>query len=335
MKLSVAIATYNRASMVREAIGATLAQSTPPDEIVVSDDASTDGTAAMLEEIAQHLEIVFGNRPQEAGGGPHLRVLSQGVNTGGVENWNAAMRSTSGDFIAWCSDDDRFAPDHLKASVEFLEQHPEVGMVHSSFIDSIEAGDRAEQHPRPLRSTKPLIVNTRNLIRYMIGYYDWPFHPSTLVMRRAVWQRTGEFDPAYALADTDWFVRAATITNIAMLPRHGVINRRHPGNWSNRLGSAHMQREIFEIVEKALAAKHWPTRIFCRAIWRANVRVRLALTLRARLRSGHPDAACAAWNTILQRTGRKAPRWIEELGQRWITRNAAPASNARQSVSPL
>jgi glycosyltransferase involved in cell wall biosynthesis len=351
MKLSVAIATYNRASMVREAIGAALAQSAPPDEIVVSDDASTDGTAAMLEEIAHHVEIAFGNRPhleiaggnrlQVSGGGPHIRVLRQSVNTGGVENCNAAMRATRGDFIAWCSDDDRFAPDHLKASVEFLEQHPEIGMVHSSFIDSIEAGGRPERHARPLRSMKPVILNAVNassLICYMIRYYDWPFHPSTLVMRRAVWQRTGEFDPAYALADTDWFVRAAAITNIAMLPRHGVINRRHPGNWSNRVGSANMQREIFEIVEKTLAAQPWLARVFWRVIWRANVRARLALTLRARLRSGHADAACAAWNAMLQHTGRSMPIWFEEIGgwliRRWIARHTA-LSDARQSVSPL
>ena len=42
MKLSVAMATYNRAPMVREAIEAALAQSLLPDEIVVSDDASPD-----------------------------------------------------------------------------------------------------------------------------------------------------------------------------------------------------------------------------------------------------------------------------------------------------
>ncbi len=331
MKLSVAIATYNRSSMVREAIEAALGQSTPPDEIVVSDDASTDGTTATLDRIAER--------------NPTVRVLRQPVNTGGVKNWNAAMHATHGDCIAWCSDDDRFTPDHLQASVEFLEQHPEIGMVHSSFVDSIESGGPGkdggvlELTPRRLRSLRPIIVNARNLIRYMIRYYDWPFHPSTLVMRREVWLRTGEFDPAYALADTDWFVRAAAITNVAMLPRHGVINRRHPGNWSNRVGSARMQREIFEIVEKTLATKTPLPRVFWRAIWRANVRARLALTLRARLRGGHTDAACAAWKGILQHTGRAGPLWLEEIGTRligrWSARKATAMNDVRQSVSPL
>lgn len=322
MKISVAIATYNRAVMVCEAIEAALAQSTPPDEIVVSNDASTDSTAALLSEKASQ--------------NGRIRVLQQAVNSGGVGNWNATMRATRGEYIAWCSDDDRFLPHHLQASLAFLERHPEIGVVHSSFIDSIEADSRIEQTPRPFRSSKPIIVDQRNLTRYMIRYYNWPFHPSTIVMRREVWEFTGEFDPEYALADTDWFVRAASIAKIALLPRHGVINRRHPGNWSNRVGSASMQREIFEIVEKVLALRPWFSRMWWRAIWRTNVRARLLLTLRSRIKSGHGKAACAAWHALVQHTGRRAPQWFEDLGTRWIrSRIATGAEAGIQTVSPL
>jgi hypothetical protein len=212
-------------------------------------------------------------------------------------------------------------------------------MLNSCFIYSIEidSGSRpTPPTPRPLRSTKPIIVNQRNLIRYMIRYYDWPFHPSTIVMRRELWERTGEFDPEYALADTNWFVRAASITQIALLPRHGVINRRHPGNWSNRVGSARMQREIFEIVEHALNFRPYLSRGLWRAVWRANVRARLLLTLRSRMKSGHADAACAAWRAITQHTGRRMPAWFEALGTRWIrARITTHPDPAVQIVSPL
>ncbi len=52
MRVSVAIATYNRAAMVCEAIEAALDQTHPPDEIVVADDASTDSTWATLNDIS-------------------------------------------------------------------------------------------------------------------------------------------------------------------------------------------------------------------------------------------------------------------------------------------
>ena len=104
MKVSVAIATYNRAAMVRQAIEAALDQTRPPDEIVVADDASTDATRTVLCELAA--------------GDARVRIFRRERNSGGVENWSFAIGETTGDYIAWCSDDDRFTPGHLEASID-------------------------------------------------------------------------------------------------------------------------------------------------------------------------------------------------------------------------
>ena len=327
MRVSVAIATFNRASMVGQAIAAALGQSHPPDEIVVADDASTDSSWQVLEELARST--------------PSLRLFRRERNSGGAENWSFAIGQARGDYIAWCSDDDRFAPGHLAASVQYLEAHPEVGLVHSGFIDIIETAAGMQAIPRPLRFPQPQIVTQRSLFGYLTRYYDWPFHPSTLVFRRAVWECTGPFNPAYALADTDWFVRAVERYPGAMLARHGVYNRRHAGNWSNRLGSARMQREIFNIVESAIA-RRWPTatlqRCLWRAAWRSNVRLRLLLTLLARLKSRHADAACAVWSMFASGTGRTLPGWVER-GGRTVIRSLCGGRTPRfesigESVSP-
>jgi glycosyltransferase involved in cell wall biosynthesis len=325
MKISVAIATYNRAHMVMEAIRAALHQTSEPDEVVVADDASTDHTSAVVEEIARR--------------DARVRLVRREVNSGGAANWNTAIDGTRGRFVAWCSDDDRFLPDHLEASLEYLYAHPEVGMVHSGFVDAIESNGRSEWVPRRLRSDRPLMTTRKNLIWYMIRYYDWPFHPSTLVFRREVWERTGPFDPGFALADTDWFMRVAENFAVALLPRHGVLNRRHAGNWSNRIGSARMQLEIREIVERAIERRYphpifgWPQRILWRAVWRANVRMRLAWTLGMRLAGGHEQAACAAWRALVRNgrvetMGRTAIRW-------WCARREPVFRDSGESVSPL
>ncbi len=112
--VSVAIATYNRSRMVCEAIESALAQTLPPMEICVVDDASTDTTWAALQSVAAR--------------NARVRIFQQEKNTGGVGNWNAAIGHTQGDYIAWCSDDDRFLPGHLEASAGYLEQNPEIGM---------------------------------------------------------------------------------------------------------------------------------------------------------------------------------------------------------------
>ena len=170
MSLSVAIATYNRAAMVRQAVEAALGQSRAPDEIVIADDASTDDTGQVLDRLSAC--------------DARVRVIRQPVNSGGVANWNRAMAATRGDLIAWCSDDDRFLPGHLEASSAYLEAHPEIGMVHSSFIDTWETPRGTGEEARLLRSARPIVIDRRNLWGYLIRYYDWPFHPSTLVMRR-------------------------------------------------------------------------------------------------------------------------------------------------------
>jgi glycosyltransferase involved in cell wall biosynthesis len=326
--VSVVIATYSRAAMVRQAVEAALAQTRPPDEIVVFDDASPDQTLGVLEQLAAS--------------SPTLRVVGQAHNTGGVPNWNAALDHAGGDYLAWCSDDDRFLPDHLKASLAYLEAHPDVGLVHSGFVDAVETDGQRELFPRPHRFKEPHFVDRSNLIRYMIRYYDWPFHPSTIVMRRAVWEKTGPFNPAYALADTDWFVRAAELFPTVLLPRHGVLNRRHPGNWSNRIGSARMQSEIFSIIEGLIARSGPRNRVgkgLVRALWRAHVRLRLLLTTRLRVMNGHSNAACAAWHQMLQGTGRNVPAWLENAGERMIrglcARRPVRFQDARRSVSPL
>lgn len=326
--VSVAIATFNRASMVRQAIDAALAQTHPPLEVCVSDDASTDGTWPALTAVAAQ--------------DPRVRVTRLPQNSGGVENWNHAIRQTSGRYIAWCSDDDRFLPEHLAQSITYLETHPETGFVHSGFVDAIETGHSSEQVDRPLRFASDTPVDRHTLLPYLLRYYDWPFHPSTIVMRREVWQETGPFDPKFALADTDWFVRAVERFPAAMLACRGAINRRHPGNWSNRVGSAKMQREIFEIVEGAIDRIYagWPLhRQIWKWLWRTNVRLRLLLTIRARVRSGHADAARAAWEQMVDGTSLPFPSLLRRCGNSLIRRlagNRGPQfRDARHSVSPL
>ncbi|HEY1759021.1 MAG TPA: glycosyltransferase family 2 protein [Bryobacteraceae bacterium] len=328
MTVSVVISTYNRAGMVRQAIQAALSQSRPPEEIVVMDDGSTDATAETLAELA--------------GAHSRLRVFRRFQNSGGVEAWNDAAAQARGDCIAFCADDDRFLREHLEASAAYLEAHPDTGFVHSGFIDAVESLGDESFDERPFRSKTPLTTRRGDLISYMTRYYDWPLHPSTVVVRREVWEASGGFNPAYALTDTDWFMRVAEQTSGVLLPRHGVYNRRHAGNWSNRLGSARMQGEIFEIVEASISRlfERRPVgRTIWRAIWRANARLHLLMTARARVKSGHGNAACAAWRGMMRNTGRNAPVWLERAGEnfiRWRCRGREPEiAKPLERFSPL
>lgn len=250
VKISVAIGTWNRVDMVRQAIEAALNQTLKPFEIIVFDDASPDHTYDLLSKEYLNHSIV--------------KVFKQKKNTGGVPNWNAAINACSGDYIAWCSDDDRWFKWHLENAVNYLEKNKEIGMVHSAFCDCYEDEHNVlEYHEineevlqknehQPFRSSEPIMINSKSILDYYLKYYNWPFHPSTLVFRKIVWLAGGEFNPKYELADTDWFLKIGSNFDISLLPYYGVLNRRHNGNWSNAMGGVNMQKEQYLMVKAFL-----------------------------------------------------------------------------------
>jgi glycosyltransferase involved in cell wall biosynthesis len=95
MRITVLIATYNRADLVGEAVESVLAQTRPADEIIVIDDGSTDGTAARL--------AAFEGR---------IRVIAKA--NGGVSSArNAGLAAATGDWVTFLDDDDVWTPGRL------------------------------------------------------------------------------------------------------------------------------------------------------------------------------------------------------------------------------
>lgn len=240
-RVSVVCATYKRSRMVREAVLSAWSQTLRPDEILVSDDCSPDDTLEVLRALQQEV--------------PVLRIVENVRNSGGVPNWNTVIEAAEGDIIAWCSDDDRLLPEHLERSVKYLAEHEDVGFVHSAFVNVEQLPDGSERRQdAPLKDSWPIEVDSTSLILYMARFYNWPFHPSTWVFRRSLWDKVGPFNPEYALADTDWFIRASLHSKLVYLPAYGVLNRRHADNWSNRVGAVGMQREFYQAMRMFLEA---------------------------------------------------------------------------------
>lgn len=249
-KVSVATGTWNRFEMVSEAIEAALNQTYPIHEVVVYDDCSPDNSYERLKKKFAH--------------DSRVKLFKQEKNTGGVPNWNAAINACEGEYIAWCSDDDRFFKDHIQKSMEYLLAHPEVDITHAEFASVFEDVSTRENfpvidnsildkvHTDPLRFGKPFLISASNIFEYYLKHFNWPFHPSTLVFKKSMWKEVGEFDPHYELADSDWYIRVAEKHTIAYLPYLGVLNRRHEDNWSSRMGTARMQFEFFNMVDKYL-----------------------------------------------------------------------------------
>jgi glycosyltransferase involved in cell wall biosynthesis len=118
--ISAVIPTYQRAELVGRAIDSVLAQSSPPVEVIVVDDGSTDDTPARLRE--------YGDRV----------VTLRQDNAGGAAARNLGVRHASGDWIAFCDSDDLWRPDHLARIVAAIEG---TGAVADVYFDDVQRTD--------------------------------------------------------------------------------------------------------------------------------------------------------------------------------------------------
>ncbi len=120
--VSVHMITYNHESYIAQAIEGVLAQKTTfPFELVIGEDCSTDGTRRVaLEYQRKHPQII------------HL--LPSEKNLGLMVNAYRTDKACRGKYIAYCEGDDFWQrTDKLQLQVDFLESHPEVGLVHSDY----------------------------------------------------------------------------------------------------------------------------------------------------------------------------------------------------------
>ena len=112
--ISVALCTYNGARFLPAQLASYLNQYRLPDELVVSDDGSTDGTKSLIEEFARSapFPVHF-----------HCNPVRLGVAT----NFDRAIQRCSGEFIALSDQDDEWQPDKLTRLVSLLQQNPQAG----------------------------------------------------------------------------------------------------------------------------------------------------------------------------------------------------------------
>ena len=115
MTVSVLIPCYNRERSLGEAVQSALAQSRPPAEVVVVDDGSTDGSAAVAERL---------NRP----GTPPVRVIRQ-ANAGAAAARNRGLAECRGEWVAFLDSDDVWAPDKLERQLAAADAAPDADLV--------------------------------------------------------------------------------------------------------------------------------------------------------------------------------------------------------------
>ncbi len=129
MTISVVIATYNGEKFLREQLDSVLAQTLMPNEIIVSDDGSTDGTWAILEEYKTRYPKLFRIYKNEGAHDPHA-------------NFRYAFQYVNCDLVAPCDQDDIWMPEKLERSVEGMKDN-----VSFVFCQELKRNENGEEEP--------------------------------------------------------------------------------------------------------------------------------------------------------------------------------------------
>ena len=169
-KVSVVCTAYNHGAFIRDALEGFVSQRTSfPFEVLVSDDASTDDTAAIIRDYAARYPALI--RPF---------LLEKNLYSQGRSLYDELLYPAArGQYIALCEGDDYWTdPEKLQRQADFLDGHPAYSAcVHNTMLHRID-GSRADA---PLFADRPeQDIPFETVVRGMAG----AFHTSSIMARR-------------------------------------------------------------------------------------------------------------------------------------------------------
>lgn len=214
-KVSIVTTTHNQEAYVREAFDSFVAQRTEfAMEIIVADDASTDGTPGIIQEYARRYPELFR---------PIFRPENLGLN----KNLVGALSLARGEYIALCEGDDFWIDPHkLSKQITFLDEHPETAVCFHPVRVMWDDGSAGDSKFPPVYLRGNLTIDALLLMNFI--------QTNSVVYRRL--ERYDDIPPD--IMPLDWYlhVRHAVHGEIAMLPQPMAVYRRHSeGMWHNQV----------------------------------------------------------------------------------------------------
>ncbi len=237
--VSIVVPVFNGEKYLRESLDSILGQTYPRIQILVMDDASTDGTPAVI--------AAYGDR---------VMAYRQPMNRGQFGNVNDGIARADGQYVAVYHADDIYAPEIVAREVAFLQHYPEAGAVFclDVFIDALGREYGRLGIPPELRGGLPLeypvILNAllKYKNRFLVG-------PSAMV-RADVYRDVGVYrgEEFRIAADLEMWVRIARRYPIGIIEEH-LLRYRH-GHGNSTQDYYHLRAEperYFQIMDFLLA----------------------------------------------------------------------------------
>ncbi len=202
--ISILLTTRNRRATLRQAVDSVRAQTFTDWELVIVDDASSDGTEALLAEYAQ--------------ADRRIRTLRNNPWRGRVRSLNRALGHACGSLIAFIDDDDVWRDrEKLVRQRAFLEQHPDCVLVGTWALRMDANGSTVKELPKA--------VDDQTIRRRLLRTNQFA-QPAALCRREAIERAGGWYDETLRYTeDFDLWLRLGRVGTLANLPAFMLGNR--------------------------------------------------------------------------------------------------------------
>jgi glycosyltransferase involved in cell wall biosynthesis len=204
--VSAVIPAYNSGKYLARALDSVLAQTCPPDEIIVVDDGSTDDTAAVARSCGDRIRFI----PQPNAGASAAR--------------NTGIQASTSEWIAFLDADDEWLPDKLQTQLDHLRRYPDLCWTTANFIRCSCGEDtrRDDLSGDRLRNAVKLLGDNEYFAGYFTAYRNYACGwTGTMLIKKQLLLDAGLFDPARKrINDIDMWFRIAY-----RCPKIGFITR--------------------------------------------------------------------------------------------------------------
>lgn len=215
-RLTIGLPVYNGENYLAESIDCLLAQTYTDFELVISDNASSDGT----EEICR----------KYAAADDRIRYVRQPVNIGAAPNHNFLVEQARGELFKWAAHDDLFAPKLVESCVELLDANRDAALAHAYMAIVDEHGEVIETYDYTLRTDSASTPERFADLLFTDGGDD--FYG---VIRTDVMRAIAPHD-SYHNAGRKLVAEMALYGRFLQVPEVMFYRREHPGR-GDRLGS--------------------------------------------------------------------------------------------------
>lgn len=214
---------YNGSNYIAKSIESVLSQTFKNFELIVCDNCSTDNTREIVDSFKD----------------PRIRYVRNPKNLGLVGNANRCIELAIGEYICILHHDDCMMPDNLERKVLLLNEHRDVGFVHSDIILIDPKGEVVSTNIWNEDSRHDYVEDGMKEFQRYMSYlpYGSSIFIGAVLARRECYARVGVFSPELPHCnDSEMWLRMSLFYNVACIGTPLVKYRVHPSSTSSSWG---------------------------------------------------------------------------------------------------